>query len=148
MGYRVFQHKPSESASKFLKYALSTIQSPTFSQVQVIYNENDFAAAQIKSKPCKIVQVTQDEKALEHSFHQERFQIFREMREVRQFQLVLCLNFWEKSAEPLRQRLEEIAAAEKARGGLFDNFFPEPVVTFSPRTHLETAVSMWPVEYF
>ena len=151
MGCRLLQFKPPESASKFFKYALSTIQSPTFSQVQVIYNEIDFAAAQMTcdhANPYKIVQVTQDEKVSEYSFHQERFRIFREMREVRQFQLVLCLDLWEKSAEPLRRRLEEIATAEKERGGLFDNFFPEPVVTLSPRTYLETVVSGWPIKYF
>ena len=141
---------PPQSAARFYKYALSTIQSPTFYQVQAIYNERDLRALRVMRGPTKtyqIVQLTQDEKASDESFHHERFQIFREMHEVRHFQLVLCIDFWEKCAEPLIRMLEEIAAAEKARGG-FDDFFPEPVVSFSPRSYLETVVARWPFKYF
>ena len=73
-----------------------------------------------------------DSRRLEEvSWHHKRFELLREMHKVRDFQLELHYAPWDWSSEDLTLVLRQAVAAEKARGG-FDDFFPEPLVTFAP----------------
>ena len=113
-----------DAASRLYKYALSTIQSPSFSQVKVIYKnftielESSFDSRRLK----------------ELSWHRKRFELLREVHKVRDFQLELHSAPWWWCSESLTLVLKQAVAAEKARGG-FDDFFPEPLVTFDPYRH-------------
>ena len=107
-----------------LTHALSTITSPTFSEVTVFYREYDFhdVAVHRLSKP----------ETQEASWHHWRFEGFRKMHKVRDFRLVLCVDVWGGVGEYCTRRLKQVIAAEKAKSG-FDDAYPEPLVLYSPR---------------
>lgn len=67
----------------------------------------------------------------------EQFKLLREVQTVRNFQLVLHAEVWEREAESMVSALRAAVAVQKERGG-FNDLFPEPLVTFLPRSHLET----------
>ena len=69
------------------------------------------------------------EEALRHS---KRFEVLREVRNVRDFWLVLTACVWDPVGEYSVRMLKEAIADEKAKGG-FDTFYYEPSVTYSPR---------------
>ena len=108
-----------DKISRLFKYALSTIQTPTFSQVKVIYRGFDLSTKY----------------AIKYSAKQ--FELLREVHKVRDFQLVLYVDVQERHGKHVVQMLNEAVAAEKARGG-FDHLFTEPLVTFTPRSFLQT----------
>jgi hypothetical protein len=122
-----------DNASKLYTYLLSTIQSPAFSKVEVVYLGSDFRAIGAGRQPlmARLRQPSQDEEVEEASQHRKRFELLREMHKVRGFRLVLYAYVWESDAEYVVQLLREAVAAEKARGG-FNDLFPEPSVTFFP----------------
>jgi hypothetical protein len=106
-----------ETGSRLLKYALLTIESPTFSQVDLLFPEIDlhhlFGSGHWY------------EGASQHRF---RFELLRKIHKVRDFRLVLHAVVW-WSGDSLVRELKDAVAAEKAAGG-FDDLFPEPLVTF------------------
>jgi hypothetical protein len=124
-----------DTASKLYTYLLSTIRSPAFSKVEVVYLGSDFRAvgAGRQSLTARLRQLSQDEEVEEASQHCKRFELLREMHKVRDFRLVLCAYVYESDAEYVVQLLRKAVAAEKARGG-FNDFFPEPSVIFFPRS--------------
>ena len=73
-----------------------------------------------------------DERVEDDLWHRRRFEVFREMHKVRDFQLVLCADVWDFIGWFSMRVLKNAVAAEKARGG-FDEFFSEPMVVYSPR---------------
>ena len=130
-----FMYSPSEDPAILLKYALSTIRSPVFSEVTIFYRDYDFRGVQpnhnvLDGPP--ICRMSPDEMVEDALWHRRRFDVFREMRKVRDFQLVLCADVWDRIGWFSVRVLEDAVAAEKARGGL-DRFFSEPMVVFSPR---------------
>jgi len=124
-----------DTASRLLKHALSTIQSPAFSQVTLLYQEYDFRALDTLGFPAWPYprELSQDEKAVEASWHYKRFELLREVHKVRNFQLVLYANVREPVGEYAERMMKEAVVAEKARGG-FNIFFPEPLVISVPRS--------------
>ena len=119
------------AASKILKYALSTIRSPEFSRVELFYQEQDFRGVHTDrhSEWPHLRDMSQAERAEEASRHHRRFELFREMHRVRDFQLFLCLNVWGSVEEYTVQALREAAAAER-ENGLSDGSYSEPVVAY------------------
>ena len=115
------------------KYALSTITSPAFSEVIVVYRESDFPGVEPLQPNSPIFrQLLPAERAEETLWHERQFKVFRTMRKIRGFQLVLCADVWDGVKEYTIRRLRQAVAAEKAKRG-FDNTFPEPLVGYSRR---------------
>ena len=120
-----FQDGSHDTASRFLKRVLSTIQSPIFSQVELIYQEHSFYPGHtVNYSPFGSV-LREDTLC-----YRSRFKVLREARKVRNFQLVLLVYYQERRSRDVWRMLKEDLAAEKARGG-FDDLFPEPSVTFT-----------------
>jgi hypothetical protein len=118
-----------------LIYALSTITSPVFSEVTLFYRDLDIHGVKAPMWPNKwptLRPVLRDERAKEAACHEWRFNAFRKMHKVRNFQLVLCADVWDGVGRYVVRMLKQGIAAEKAKRG-FDSIFPEPPVIYSPR---------------
>ena len=115
-----------QPAVDFLKCVLSTIstiKSPAFSRVDLIYQADDF---HFLGNPWLTGH------RLEKSMSQDtRFGLLRGAREAREFSPVLRVDIQGPFGDYVLRMLKEVVAAEKARGG-FDDFFPEPLVTSDP----------------
>ena len=118
----------------FLKHILSTITSPSFSEVVVLYRDRDFPGAESWSsgQPPFRHESSKAERAGEAAGHCWGFEVLREVQKVRPLQLVLCASIWGCVGEHPVQLLEEAVAEEKAKG-LFGNGFSDPIVVYSPR---------------
>ena len=118
--------------ANFLKYVLSTIQSPAFSRVDLGFQERDFYFLKdlwlsARPHPCEL-----SGRAREEVWSQQaQFGLLREVRKAREFSLVLYVDIQGPFGDFVVRMLKEVVAAEKARGG-FDDFFPEPLVTSDP----------------
>ena len=106
-----------------LTHALSTITSPAFSEVTVIYQDSDFPP---------LFRLSPAGTAKEAAAHPRRFKAFRAMHNIRNFQLVLCAHVRHDMGEYSVRRLKHVIAAEKAKMR-YDFIFPEPAVFHSPR---------------
>ena len=95
---------------------LSTIKSPVFSEVVVVYRDYN-----IYGLPSAV------NKATGHAPYSTHFAALREMNKVRTFQMVLCADVWDRVVVDAVQALEQAVAAERAKSG-FNAFFPEPLV--------------------
>jgi len=98
--------------------------------VVVVYRDYDF---------CGVLQplirsVSQADKASEAFQHHTQLGVFREIRKVRDFRLVLCADVWNDVGEYPVRVLEGAVAVEKAEGG-FNEEFPEPLVIYRPRMY-------------
>ena len=115
-----------------LTYALSTITSPTFSEVIVFYREYDLRAEPLPRpggslfdlwvSPAEIVELALS--------HHRRFEGLRMMHKVRKFRLVLCVDVWDGMVGCCMRTLKRAIAAEKAKNG-FSDIFLEPLVFYS-----------------
>ena len=123
----------SPGTSCLLKYALSTITSPSFSEVVVGYWWRDFYGVESWRNPGRppLREVSQGERAAEASRHHRRFRLLRELHKVQGFQVVLDVSVWGTVGEYSVQRLKQAVAEEKAKGG-FDDFVSEPLITYHP----------------
>lgn len=121
----------------FVARIISTIASPAFSEVAIIYREYDFCGVSILGdyRHSGFNFATAAEAAEEISARRRQFQVFREMREVRGFQLVLCVDVWDRVGEYAVQILKQDVAAEESEVG-FDSHFPEPLLVYSPRRYV------------
>jgi len=117
-----------DDASKLLKYALSTIKSPTFSRVAVIHQEANFRAHVLRRPLRFYYGMPEDARVVEEE--QKRFGLLRELYAVQDFQLVLHVNIQEDWEYYIVRLLDETVASGRARGE-FSGFFPEPLVTYS-----------------
>ena len=123
----------TSQADTFLKHVLSTITSPAFSQITVLYGDRDFRGAQSRwSDQPLFRELSQTEREAEASLHHERFEVLCKAREVRDFQLVLHARVWGYMGERLVRTLEEAVAEEEAKQG-FGGFSSEPLVTYDPQ---------------
>ena len=123
-----------DAASELLKQVLSTVTSPSFFEVVVLYRWDDFGGVgplQYSDLP-PLHEVLRADGAAETSRHHSRFKVFREAHEVRDFRLVLDANVWGPAGEHSLQMLRGAIAEEKAKNG-FDESFPEPLVTYHPQ---------------
>ena len=127
-----------DAASRVFKYVLSTIQSPAFSQVAVLYRFWDFPALVPKYpfSETYVRQLTCNEEAEEAEGHRKRFKVLRQIYKVRNFGFVLHAATRDVFGEPVTRMVKEAVAAERARGG-FDVLFPEPPVTFTNATCIQ-----------
>ena len=117
----------------FLKYVLSTITSPAFSQIIVIYQNQDFYGIKPRGSDWPpFRELSKAERGKETSRHRRQFKMLRKLHKIRDFQLVLSARVSGCVAEYATKVLEEAVAEEKAKGG-FSNHFPEPVVLYEPR---------------
>ena len=114
---------------------LSTITSPAFSRIIVVFRDYDFCSVESawKSNAHGLFRVVpQTRRVEEASRHNKRFEIFREVHKTWGFQLVLCADVWDRVGRYSMRMLREAVAAEMVKGG-FDDIFSEPLVVYSPR---------------
>ena len=132
--YSLLRTGSSETATGPLAYALSTITSSAFTEVIAFYRDYEFLGVEYpllgyrdfrRFSPAQIA----DELGV---LFDERFKVFREMRRVRDFRLVLCADSWDGVGEHMVRVLRQVVEAEKAKRG-FDDTFPEPLVIHSTR---------------
>ena len=105
------QRSPSAVAST-LKHVLSTITSPTFSEVTIFFREDDFPF--LSYHPfCPPSLSFYRESFI--SQHLTAFALLDEMREFRNFKLVLCADVWVNAMECAVRELErEALLAERS----------------------------------
>jgi hypothetical protein len=117
---------------------LSTLRSAVFSKVVMVYQETDFRGIQVWGSPKwpYLRQVSPDDKLGEAAWHSERFQLLREARKTKVFELVLRADVWGPVAEYAVRMLEEAIPVEKVEKG-FDDFSSEPLVMYNPRRGLQ-----------
>ena len=114
-------------------YALSTITSPVFTKVAVFYRDCDFFGVLLSWPNFGILRpLSPGHIAEEASRFDRRFRVFRAMRKIRDFQLVVCADTWDVVGEYTVGVLKQAVAAEKVKRG-FDGTFLEPLVIHSPR---------------
>jgi len=102
--------------SNLLAHALSTITSPMFSEVVVFYREENSPGAVFCLQALwfpsviypSIHEMSQAERAREVSRHHERFELFHEMHKIRDFQLVLCVDVWDRVGGVLGKTVETV----------------------------------------
>ena len=123
-----------DETSNLLKQVLSTVTSPSLFEVVVLYRWDDFGGVGSwqHSNLTPLHEVLRADGAAEALRHHRRFRVFREVHEVRDFRLVLDANVWGPAGEHSLQMLREAIAEEGAKNG-FDEFFPEPMVTYHPQ---------------
>ena len=129
-----------DTASSLLGHVLSTITSPVFSEVIVFYRDYSFygvqcrvQAAWLRERDCPpFHRMSQVRRKVEVTRHRQRFEVFHRMHRVRDFQLVLCVDVWDRVGEYSVRALKRAVADEKARGG-FSKPFSEPLVVYHPR---------------
>jgi hypothetical protein len=113
---------------------LSTIQSPTFTRVEVLYEEQEFFTTNGKNtmrgptRP-RLHRLAQDAKVKDPLRRHKLFELFRELSKVRKFWLALHAYVCEDGAEIATQMLKEAVVAMRARWGPVGHF-PEPSVGF------------------
>ena len=71
-----------------------------------------------------------------------RFRVFQAMREIRDFQLVLCVDAWDAVGEYAMGVAKRAVAAEKAKRR-FDDTYVEPLVVYSPRGPRPQKMESW-----
>ena len=111
----------------YLTHALSTITSPAFHEVVIVYRDSDLSTQHlhISSGPFGFVV---EEKA---SWYSRQFDLFREMHKIRDFRLVLFVDVWDYAGD--YTALERAVKVEKERRAGTGDILPEPLVVYSPR---------------
>ena len=124
-----------DAASNLLKHALSTITSHALLEIIVIYQDYDFRGIRSPwacSARGPLHVMSQAERAREASRHLRQFGVLRELHKVRDFQLLLCADVWDRVGEYSVKVLKEAVEAGGVKG-TFDGFSPKPMVIHSPR---------------
>ena len=111
---------------------LSTITSHVFSEVIIYCYIPDSGGVESYNTPRAVFGgLSQAESVQEVVRYRRSFEVLREMRGVRDFQLVLHVCFWGSVGEEPARIFKEAVAEEKAEGG-FNDFLSEPSVGYSP----------------
>jgi len=121
----------SPTTLTFLRSTLSTITSPMFTEVAIIYQDDDFRGIAWHSTEA-YRKTTLAERTAEASWHRSLFQAFRKIHATRDFRLVLCAEVWGRVREYAVEVLERAIAVERAAERL-DYLPSEPLVICSPR---------------
>jgi len=127
-----------DATSNFLNHTLSTVTSPEFYQVIVIYFWSDFFVTESWENPDRppLREISRAERAQEVLRHRRMFEAFRRIHKARGFRFQLCANIWDPVGEYSVGILKDAIAEETANGG-FDGFSSIPFVTYEPRnSHL------------
>ena len=115
---------PSVRASN-LRHALSTITSPVFAEVIVLFRDNDFCTMGYRCGP--------PDHCLSLAPNcREVFEVLRRMRGIRDLELVLCADVWGYLVEPAVWQLKRAVANHWVKRGP-DRLSRRPLVTFCPR---------------
>ena len=96
------QYSPSAVAST-LKHVLLKITSPTFSEITIVYQEGNFLFSYYLPFRPPSLSLSRESFI---SQHLTVFPLLNKMKEVHNFKLVLCVNFWVKVMEYAVQELE------------------------------------------
>ena len=113
-----------------LRNTLSTITSPKFSEVTVVYREPDFNIAYGLLPPVRF-----NSREEVPSSNRMVFEMLRKMQEIRDFKPVLCANVWGHLEEFVVRELEWLVDTVWAEGGR-DMVSSRPLVISSPRAFL------------
>lgn len=128
--------------TRLLEYALSTITSPVFSEVIAVYRDLDFSGVDWEWSNQALRPQSPAQRAKEASLHERQLKLFRAIRKVRDFQLVLCADVWDGVKGYTTLVLKRAVAGEKAKVG-FDGIFPELLVVYSPRGSRQDSGEYW-----
>jgi hypothetical protein len=125
---------PDRATSTFLVAILSTITSPTFSEIIVFYRGLEFHGLgfYLHNVSNPHIEIALGETEMEASWHRALFEVFREMHTVRGFRLMLCAEVLDRVGEHAVQILKRAVAVEKVARG-FDYLPAEPMVVYSPQ---------------
>lgn len=93
----LLMYAPPVTVAGLFADVLSTIKSPIFSGVAVIYRHDDFDVVERTGHPSsgRLTWLSPAERAGASSLHHWRFEVFRTMRKVRDFQLASYADVWE-----------------------------------------------------
>ena len=118
----------------FLTHELSTVTSPAFSEVIIVYRDHDFLGVDPSrfSYNFPFHWMSEVDEAEEALRHRRRFKVFREIRKVRDFRLVLRVDVWDRVGKYTMGVLKQAVTAEGEWEGV-ENTFSEPLVIYSPR---------------
>ena len=128
IGYMV---RRSPEAVSTLKHVFTTIASPAFFEVTIIYRDVDFQASY---NPPRIYASGGSRREIA-SRHHKMFEVFHEIREIRDFRLVLCAVSWHPLVECMVRELEWAVNIEWVGRGSEKNS-SRPVVTSSLQVFL------------
>ena len=119
-----------------LKHAVSTVTSPGYLKVMIVYRDNDFRGVETRAYPhqSRLCNVSEADRAEEALKHHRRFEVLREVYKVRDFQPVLFVEVCDPVGDYSVRMLKEAVADEKAKGG-FEGFRSEPVVVYHPQRY-------------
>ena len=114
------------AASDFFKTILSTTAPSLMLNVVITHRDQDFRffvrrTKRLASLACSTIYGTRETR------YSGKFKLFKDMHEVREFQLVLCADVFGSIAEYSVQELKQAVKEEKARGGL-DYLQYEPLI--------------------
>jgi len=106
----------SPGVAPFLKHVVSTITSTAFFKIIILYGDCDFRGVEYRppNQP-HFRKLSQAERAEEVACNRKRFEVLREVRKVRNFQLELCASVWGSVGEEPVRILEEAVAEEEAK---------------------------------
>ena len=122
--------------TKNLGHALSTIRSPTFSEVVVIYQDRDIPAVHYQQEgPPALWWLSPTQKARFASERRIVFEVLRELRRAHDFNLVLCADVWGCARIHAMRELKQAVLEERRQGGL-DNMSSRLMVTYRLREFL------------
>ena len=119
-----------------LTHVISSITSPAFSEVVIIYRDYDFGFIRCISPSMGIFRgMSPEERENQALYRRLEFEALREMHKVRDFQPVLCVDVWDHVMQDAVWYMKWVVMTEKAKGG-FDDVFPELLVISRPRGSL------------
>ena len=128
-----------EGEPKFFPYVLPTITPLAAPKIVIVYRDYDFPGLKTQwdgkswyLRPGRSAPWLFSDEWDEASWHPWWFGMFRQLREIRKFRLELCVDVWGGLGEYAIQQLRQAVAVEKVERG-FDDIFPEPLLSYSPR---------------
>ena len=134
---------PPFARASILRHALSTITSPVFAEVIVLFRNGDFPSMDYcLCGPPAICPLLEPYSTEVVSNRRKLFEVLREMHEIRNFKPVLCADVWGYLVERAVRQLKRAAAYHWARREP-DSLSPLPQVTFSPRGFLPVPGEQW-----
>jgi hypothetical protein len=114
-----------DAASGSLRTVLSTVTSPVFLNVVIVYQDTDidiwaprFIAISCRWEHVRFYARPPEEKAECILHHQQAFKVFHEMHKVREFQLVLCVDVLDSVVKYAVRMLRRLVKTEQMEGRL------------------------------
>jgi len=131
------------ACASILRHAFSTITSPLFAEVIVLFENNDFASMGYRlcgpPAPCPLLEPYFAEV---EANRRKVFEVLHEMHGIRNFKLVLCADVWGYLVERAVRQLNWAVAKQWVERES-DSLSPRPLVTSSPRGILPAPGEEW-----